>query len=57
MIQLKIYSPGNCTAIEKYPIAIQFLGTYVIVMGVSKIIMQMSLAYGPLDVGYTKWPI
>ncbi len=34
--------------IEKYPIAIQFLGTYVIVMGVSNL-----PAYGPLDVAYT----
>ncbi len=43
----KIQSPGNCTAIEKCPIAIQFLGTYVIVMGVSN--TQMNLAYVPLD--------
>ncbi len=31
----KSYSPGKCTAIEKFPIAIHFFGTYVIVMGVS----------------------
>ena len=32
---LKIKSPENCTVIEKFPIAIHFLGTYVIAMGVS----------------------
>ncbi len=40
---------------EKYPNAIQFLGTYVIVMGVSN--LPGNLAYGPLDVAYITWPI
>ena len=60
--------------VEQCPIAIQFLATYVIVMGVSnhsgninlsthresmgslvsKIIMAMKLAYGPVHHGYIK---
>ncbi len=40
---------------EKFPIAIQFLATYVIVMGVSNhsesIKMAMKLAYGSVDHG------
>ena len=32
---IKSYSPGKSTVIENFPIAIQFLGAYVIVMGVS----------------------
>ncbi len=37
--------------IKIFSIAIQFLGTYVIVMGV---IMAMKLAYGPVHCGYIK---
>ena len=37
--------------VKKCPIVIQFLGTYVIVMGVS---MAMKLAYGPVHHGYIK---
>ena len=36
--------------VEKCPIAIQFLGTYVIVMGVT----DVKLAYGPVHHGYMK---
>ena len=36
--------------VEKCPSAIQFLATYVIVMGV----MGMMLAYGPVHHGYIK---
>ncbi len=43
--------------VENFPIAIQFLATYVIVMGASNhsesiIIMAMKLAYVPLHYGY-----
>ncbi len=50
--------------IEKCPIAIKFLGTYVLVMGNSKhsgsirmetsVFMAMKLAYGPVHHGYIK---
>ena len=44
--------------VEKCPIAIQFLGKYVIVMGVSnliaEIITDVKLAYGPVHHGYIK---
>ncbi len=33
----KSQSPGKCTAVEKCPFAIQFLGAHVIVIGVSDI--------------------
>ncbi len=47
--------------VKKCPIAIQFLGTYVIVMSVSNLpgniemeIMAMKLAYVPVHHGYIK---
>ncbi len=50
--------------VEKFPIAIQFLAIYVIVMGVSNpsgsiemetsVLMAMKLAYGPVHHGYIK---
>ncbi len=36
--------------VEKYPITIQFLRTYVIVMGIA----DVKLAYGPVHHGYIK---
>ena len=68
-VEFKKHSVQELPRIKDFSIAIQLLGTYVIVMGVSnlpstrresmgnlisKIIMAMKLAYGPVHRRYIK---